>query len=762
MLINYQKNYNQSALQSFKSSFIKLSETGASRQASLVKKVALAVINLLLIPFRLAQGAYRLLKVKSEPKRGFFNHVLDSEKSIRELNQSTILKTALVGAGAAGLIALGHKPSASSSQVDLLSNISSLVLKIGSLPVIYSLISFAFNREKKPTVQTQDELSKIVDRATKTPSFPISPTKMLPTNLVFKISNDYLDEISAASFNVAARINRKEAIRRKNTLAGKEILKISNSRECSELFAQILNSRSLSSITKLDSIKSHLQTEVNNFNIAKDQIDFADKLVAKLKELFPNDETLNKLEKSIEATKALEISEITKANAINSAIISSLNSDDDLKKAASSLDLSETKLHKMWQHAEKLSNIEVLKLDFSMESLSIVTFVEGVRKSYIAEAQIDFADVLVAELERQFPDDVTLNAIKASIENIKNEHKNPIKKAEEINNTIISHLNSDSSDTSIKYELRKLNLNSKQLKAILPCISEFPNLAELHLYHNQLTVLPESIGGLKNLRNLYLINNQLTMLPESICGLTNLRSLFLEVNQLTLLPESIGGLTYLEWLSLDNNQLTVLPESISGLRNLERLGLDKNRLTVLPESIGGLTDLHYLSLANNQLTVLPESIGRLTSLRDLYLNYNQLTLLPESIGDLTDLQRLSLANNQLTVLPESIGRLTSLRDLYIHNNQLTLLPESIGGLTDLHHLSLANNQLTLLPESIGRLTKLWDLYIHNNQLTVLPESIGGLTDLHRLFLSNNQLTVLPESIGRLTSLTFITTNYGAT
>jgi len=59
--------------------------------------VALAVINLLLIPFTLAKRAYyKLFKVKEEPK------------TYLELNHPKILKAALIGIGAIGLISLGH------------------------------------------------------------------------------------------------------------------------------------------------------------------------------------------------------------------------------------------------------------------------------------------------------------------------------------------------------------------------------------------------------------------------------------------------------------------------------------------------------------------------------------------------------------------------------------------------------------------------------------------------------------------------------
>ena len=561
--------------------------------------------------------------------------------------------------------------------------------------------------------------------------FPI-----LPSDLVFNISTDYLDKKSVSSFNVAAVINRKEAIRRKNDTAAKKICEIENSEECRKLFAQILNSKSLTSFTKLDSIKFKLRREVFYFDIAKDQIDFADKLVAELEKQFAGDETLNKLKTSIKDTKNLEISQIAKANAINAAIISGLNSKEYLKKAANSLDLSKTKLQKMCQQADKLPNMEVLKLDFSIESTnSIVTFVEGIRKFYIAEAQIDlakaqidFADKLVAELETQFPNNRILEIIKEQLENIKNDQTlTLIEKAEIINNTIVDYLDADNSDNPLKYRVRCLNLSSKNLKAILPCISEFQNLEELLLDNNRLTELPDSICRLTNLYLLNLRCNQLIKLPGSIGGLINLNELYLNDNRLAELPDSMGGLINLRELYLHNNQLIVLPDSMGGLTNLQQLYLNKNQLVKLPDSMGGLINLRELYLHNNQLTILPDSIGGLINLSLLYLNKNKLIVLPKSIAHLIRLWQLDLRCNRLTELPDSIAHLTNLGILNVGYNQLIKLPDSIGGLTNLQQLYLHNNQLIALPDSICSLKKLRDLELYNNQFTNIPNHLHELS-----------------------------------
>ncbi len=299
MIINSQKTNYQSALQTLKSSC--RSATRASKQASLIKKVALAVINLLLIPFRLAKGAYyKLFKIKLEPKTGL------------ELNQPKILKAALIGIGAIGLIALGYKPSNQSSQIGFLSYIPKLALGAVSLYGIRSLIL-----RKEPI----DEIKK--------------------------------------------------------------------SEECRKVFSQVLNSEDLSPAGKLDSIKSQLQEEILEFEIADNQLTFAREILHFAKANEAAQQQLRKID-SINTN----ISTAEMAYQVNKIIISSLNFDPSLRERIESLDLSHTNLKKTLSPTGKFSNVEILNLDFRMLSAdSIVYFVEKIRESILKnKPKIEKAD----------------------------------------------------------------------------------------------------------------------------------------------------------------------------------------------------------------------------------------------------------------------------------------------------------------------------------------------------------------------------------
>jgi len=372
-----------------------------------------------------------------------------------------------------------------------------------------------------------------------------------------------LDDRSAGSFNVAAKIDRKKAIKRKNALAQKEIDKIKVSEECSKIFPQTLTSQTLSAFIKLDSIKGQLRREIRNFKIPEAQIEFADELVTELTKQFPEDETLASIKASISFIKRKKKITVEVANAINKAIVSHLNSKDSLKGAVKSLDLSKTELKAMLSCANGLSSLEILKLDFSIESAdSIISFIEGVRKIYIAKAQIHFADVLIVELGKIYPNEGVLHKIKVSVASIKaGIGYNLVEKADAINKAIVDHLNSDDSPFPFKSKITSLNLRHKGLKAILPCFSEFLNLFYLDFSHNQLSELPESLGRLINLKNLSLSDNQLVELPKFIGDLKNLVNLNLSNNQLVELPKSIiDNLKMLGDLVCYNNQLVYLPD----------------------------------------------------------------------------------------------------------------------------------------------------------------------------------------------------------
>ena len=407
------------------------------------------------------------------------------------------------------------------------------------------------------------------------------------------------------------------------------------------------------------------------------------------------------------------------------------------------------------------TEVEVFEANLSIESAnSIISFVQGRRKTHIAAAQIHCADELVAALEiiphlLQQGGAILLDEIKTSINLIKSDAtSSDVEKAARINEAIKEHLNADDSEAPLKDRVLWLSLEDKNLRAILPCIGElFPNLQELVLDDNRLTFLPETLSGLANLGRLSLNRNRLTGLPDALRELTNLRDLNLSGNRLTVFPKVLCELTNLWDLSLSGNRLTFFPETLSGgLANLRDLYLDGNRLTFFPEVLCELTNLQNLYLGGNLLTGLPDAFRELTNLLRLCLNSNRLTFFPEVLCELTNLIDLYLDGNRLTVFPETLSGLANLRHLSLNDNRLTFLPDALGEVTHLAHLGLNDNRLTDLPEALRELTHLTHLRLNGNQLTGLPDALRQLTNLRYLYLNDNQLAVSREDLRELTNL----------
>ncbi len=512
MLINSQKNSYLPTLQSSKSSSINLSRTGASNQDSIVKKIALAVINLLLIPFRLAQSAYyKLFKVEVDPKAQAFNNFFDEKFSIKELiakNKPTIIKTALIGIGISSLIALGYKPS---HQKGLL----------------------------------EDSIDSIVKF--------ISSNKLLP--------------LSALGLGIGSIIFIKGKCSRGNP----ELNKIKDSSECNKVLSQILNSKSLSDSDKLDSIKAQLHSEVKNFRIAEAQTVFMRILLTKL-QIDSGSASLKKLANEVNSIINKDISPIDKANLIRKAFIEVSNSDISIEDAIKNTGLGLLPSPIIHPLIENLSNMEILELDLSIENTnSIVSFVEGIRKVYIAEAQIHFSDVLVDSLQVRFSNDgrikTAIDGLKNSINSIKDDDElTLVEKSNRINNVWENFLENDLTSKGLHLisTIDFLSLENKGLKAVLPFIGKFKNLKRLSLAKNNLISIPEYLGNLPNLQELTL-----------------------STTQLTFVPESIGNLNGVTTLDLANNQLTFIPKFISNLPKLKTLELGKNRFQ-LPSKIGKL------------------------------------------------------------------------------------------------------------------------------------------------------------------------------
>ncbi len=627
MKINYQKNYNQPIFQ-----VLKTSETSVFKLASLVKKVALVIINLLLIPFKLAQKAYcKLFRVKVAPKAFFVNNFFDRKTSIRDFigkNLPSIIKTALIGVGASTLIAFGFKgPSAQSKQLaniptSLFKNIHSndLVGFLGcSALVVYGFVSFKQNNEKSAVLEVEEACTALNSTPPKPDITGDITTKVdrkkhdyskLPFDLLFNISQYYLGD--ARAFNVAVKL-RKEAIQEtRNNIANTEIDKILAGLKKIEIpenqnyFEQILNNEYLSFDERLEIIKNHVSCELRF--IGGEKIEkFAKTAIEEISRKLEEIETSEKHRGAFERI-------------LNNITLTYDEKLDKIKNYISNVSVedSENFLEFVSAICKDSLKVENLILEETKLPKSIIDYLQSPeRENLIASSQIHFADELISELRDLFPSNNDLiNEIDNSIKFIKKLNKPLLEKANEINATIIRWLNPESGSNPLKTSVTTLNLSESGLIEVLPCISQFENLEDLDLSDNSITALPESFGNLENLQTLNLSDNYITYLPESFGNLEKLQTLNLNNNQITYLPESFDNLGNLQTLNLNVNQITYLPEVISKLSLLTRLSLNGNELASIPDDFFlNLKDLFVLDLSNNRLRQLPSSIKSLPNLQ---------------------------------------------------------------------------------------------------------------------------------------------------
>lgn len=153
-------------------------------------------------------------------------------------------------------------------------------------------------------------------------------------------------------------------------------------------------------------------------------------------------------------------------------------------------------------------------------------------------------------------------------------------------------------------KLKKLTLNSDQLKHLPPSISYLTNLEELDLRKNNLISLPLEIIMLKNLKSVSLDWNHdldldsLFILLSSL-KIKNLSISFCDIHEI---PSSIGKIRSLESLALSGNSLQTLPADLKGLNKLNSISLEENCFNN-PEQLLNLPgNLKYLGLTANKFT----------------------------------------------------------------------------------------------------------------------------------------------------------------
>nr|TKR90058.1 hypothetical protein D5086_0000237060 [Populus alba] len=354
---------------------------------------------------------------------------------------------------------------------------------------------------------------------------------------------------------------------------------------------------------------------------------------------------------------------------------------------------------------------------------------------------------------------------------------------------------------------------------LLQPLGAFPNLTTLYLESNDFRgrILGDGFLDLKNLEYLDLSYNTLNnIIFQTIRTLTSLKTLILEDCSLNgQIPTTQGflNLKNLEYLDLSSNTLdNNILQSIGTMTSLKTLILKSCKLDGQIPTAQGLCDLNHLqdlNMRDNDLNgFLPPCLANLTSLQQLDLSSNNLKI-PMSLSPLYNLSKLKYfdgsgneifaekddhnlsPNFQLELLylrgrGQDAGALpkffyhqfslqsldltniqikgefpnwliennTYLHQLYLENCSLSgpfLLPKNSH--VNLSFLSISMNHFQgQIPSEIGaRLPGLAVLLMSDNGFSgSIPFSLGNISSMQVLDLSNNNLQgQISEGIGNI-------------
>ncbi|KAF8113217.1 hypothetical protein N665_0054s0032 [Sinapis alba] len=437
-------------------------------------------------------------------------------------------------------------------------------------------------------------------------------------------------------------------------------------------------------------------------------------------------------------------------------LLSSLPSNFDPKFLVE-LDMQFSKLEKLWEGIQPLSNLKWINLSFSK---SLKELPDLSTATNLKELNLRFCSSLV-ELPFSIGNAINLQKLDISYCSSLVEIPSSVGNVINLQKLEINHCSSlveIPSSIGNAIDFRKLDLSHCSSLVQLPSFIESAmNLQKLDLtYCISLVELPSSIENAINLQHLSLSHcTSLMDLPFSIANAINLQDLDLShCSSLMELPSSIGNAINLQELDLSHcTSLVELPFSIANAINLQHLNLSHcTSLVELPSFIGNAFSLQHLDLSYcSSLVELPYSIGYIISLQHLNLRYcSTLVELPSSIGNAVYLQELYLGYcSSLLELPSSMKKLCRLLKLELKKcSKLEVLLANIN-LESLEELNLSG--CSLLKNYPETSTNIEDLTLSGNFIKGMPSSMRhwhhrrGISSLRRLVLRGmHKLVSLPQ------------------
>lgn len=188
-------------------------------------------------------------------------------------------------------------------------------------------------------------------------------------------------------------------------------------------------------------------------------------------------------------------------------------------------------------------------------------------------------------------------------------------------------------------------------------------------YDINISRLPDSFANHQQLKKVEINSKNIKELPLPITELTNLEDLKVRRCSLRTIPNEIEQLNKLKKLDLHGNRFTKFPEALGKLKNLEVLELDTNNsLSKLSPSLGGMIGLKELNLESTKIKTLPAEMANLKQLKVLKIADNNkvgFNEFPEVLTQLPALEELEIRIEQVHGFGDNINRIPKLKTLSV-------------------------------------------------------------------------------------------------
>jgi Leucine Rich repeats (2 copies) len=263
--------------------------------------------------------------------------------------------------------------------------------------------------------------------------------------------------------------------------------------------------------------------------------------------------------------------------------------------------------------------------------------------------------------------------------------------------------------STLQDQLTKMTINvpepdasAHDIRMFLYTCNVLGEIRKLDLNKKDLTVIPPELNLLVGLTTLVLVNNKIKKI-ENLEQCVQLRDLCLFKNEIEKI-ENLEQCVQLERLVLVNNKIKKI-ENLEQCVQLRNLGLSNNEIEKI-ENLEQCVQLGRLVLSGNKIKKI-ENLEQCVQLRELWLSDNEIEKI-ENLEQCVQLKQLGFGDNKIKKI-ENLEQCVQLQSLWISNNEIEKI-ENLEQCVQLQFLDLSNNEINKMEiENINEMLRLKSL-----------------------------------------------------